>query len=710
MGSAVNFEQFQGTIRSICEGKCSDETAEQIYQLCLQALAVSDDPEKRWAFLSRHLSPDIDFQIHKQLHQLLFASWDESKRPAPVWIPSPEIIENANLTRAFEELGFEHYEDFHRWSVTHRREFWQWFIEKIRIRFAVLPDAIVSIGNSLADPVWLPNARLNIVESCFQASADQLALLCEREDGKQTVWEYEQLQYWTQRIAASLRRMGMKPGEYIGICMPLNQWAVALYLGAIAAGAVVVAIADSLAPEEIRRRMEIAGAEIIFTQDITVRAGKVLPLYEKIQEAGIHTAIVLPFEKPVLSLRAADFWFDTFLHQTEFEGFHFANPMDPITVLFSSGTTGEPKAIPWNHTTPLRCAADAFFHHDIHPEHRLTWPTNLGWMMGPWLIFASLLNRAAIVLYEGAPTSREFCAFVQRTEVSMLGVVPSLVRRWRELNALENIRWNALRLLSSTGEASSEDDYFWLMVKAGYRPVIEYCGGTEIGGGYITGTVLHPAVPATFTTPSVALDFVLLDDMGHPSDRGEVFIVPPSIGLSTTLLNRDHFAEYYADTPAVTSTMTGALGTPLLRQYAQWEAPPLLRRHGDEMERLPGWYYRAHGRTDDTMNLGGIKVSSIEIERVLNAIEGVKETAAIAVSPPGGGPQQLVIYAVVDRLCPLSEWKEQFQSAIRNRLNPLFHIADVRIVENLPRTASNKIMRRVLRRQYLQEIERGERA
>ena len=159
------------------------------------------------------------------------------------------------------------------------------------------------------------------------------------------------------------------------------------------------------------------------------------------------------------------------------------------------------------------------------------------------------------------------------------------------------------------------------------------------------------------------------------------------LGSSERLLNRDHHEVYFADMPP------GPDGA-------------VLRRHGDELCRLPGDYYRALGRVDDTMNLGGIKISSAEIERVCNRVAGVHETAAIAVAPAGGGPSQLVVYAV---LAAAEEGATQqtagalqisFQQAIRAKLNPLFKVSEVTVVESLPRTASNKVMRRVLRGQH----------
>ena len=230
----------------------------------------------------------------------------------------------------------------------------------------------------------------------------------------------------------------------------------------------------------------------------------------------------------------------------------------------------------------------------------------------------------------------------------------------------------------------------FLMSRAGYKPVIEYCGGTEIGGGYITGTVVQHAAPATFSTPALGSDLILLDEQGRPTDRGEAFLIPPSMGLSLKVLNRDHHEEYYANTP-------------------QGPQGQLLRRHGDELQRLANGYFRAHGRADDCMNLGGIKVSSLQIEEVVGGVEGAGETAAVAVSPPGGGPSMLVVYVVAAGEAELNaaDLRSAMQQVIHAKLNPLFQVHDVVMTEALPRTASNKIMRRALRAEY-EERYRGQ--
>ncbi len=309
----------------------------------------------------------------------------------------------------------------------------------------------------------------------------------------------------------------------------------------------------------------------------------------------------------------------------------------------------------------------------------VVWPTNLGWMMGPWLIFASLLNRATIGLYADAPVGGDFGRFVQDARVTMLGVVPTLVRGWRASRCMESCDWSTIRCFSSTGEASNADDMFYLSSLAGMKPIIEYCGGTEIGGGYITSSVYQPNAPARFSTAAVGSRLVILDDAGQEAAEGELYLVPPAMGLSTELLNRDHDATYYEGTPAGPAGET-------------------LRRHGDHFRRLPGDFFVAGGRVDDTMNLGGIKVSSAEIERVLNRLPGVGESAAVAVAEEGGGPDTLAVFVVREAACVESEaLRAAMNASLKSELNPLFRVSRVCFIDALPRTASNKVMRRKLR-------------
>ncbi|RKU23260.1 AMP-dependent synthetase [Candidatus Poribacteria bacterium] len=650
----------------------------------------AQSPTASWYEISRYiLTPYHPFALHQLLYETTYANFDRATYgPPPAWFPTDEDIAEANITHFMAELNIKTYSELHAWSVSYRDRFWQMMIDTLGIKTASTNSNIQQGATGIVTNL----ATLNIVESCFSAPPDAIAIVTQRENNEElATFTYQELELLTNRVANGLVEIGIEPGDAVAVDMSMNAESVAIYLGIVKAGCAVVGIADSFAPDEIAIRLRIGNAKAIFTQDYINRAGRRLPLYEKVIAANAPKAIVFACEGSdgVTQIqREGDMTWDDFLSGTDTFTAVPCHPDAHTNILFSSGTTGEPKAIPWTHTTPIKCAADAYLHHDIHANDVLAWYTNLGWMMGPWLIYASLINKATIALYDGVPTGRDFGVFVQNAKVSMLGVVPTLVRAWKNTECMHGLDWHAIRAFSSTGECSNPEEMLYLMSLAGYKPVIEYCGGTEIGGGYVTGTRVQPAAPSTFTTPALGLDFLLYDEHGNRSDNGEVFILPPSLGLSTSLLNADHDEVYFAGTPH-----------------------PDLRRHGDAIERLgkrlenepwlAGIKYRVHGRVDDTMNLSGIKVSSAEIEEVLNVVDGIQETAAVAVSPEDGGPSQLVIYTVL--IAPESrgptkqEVHDTLQVALSQHLNPLFRIHDVVIVDALPRTASNKVMRRLLR-------------
>lgn len=606
----------------------------------------------------------------------------QSAEPTTSWTPTKDIIKNANITHFMQAFNISDLNTFKHWATEHRDDFWKHIINTLGIVFKKPPEKICDLSQGIESPRWLPGAKLNIVDSCFTASPNATALIYEDANKNICHLTYAELNQLSNRVANSLIKLSFKPGNAIGIIMPMNVDAVAIYLGIIKMGAVVVSIADSFSSQEIAVRLNIAQTKAVFTQDYIKRNDKKLPLYEKVQQALAPLSIVLPCEKKsTSSLRSQDYaWKDFLLDNNEFISVA-CDPMSACNILFSSGTTGEPKAIAWNHTTAIKVASDAYFHQNIKPHDVLAWPSSLGWMMGPWLLFAAFINHATAALYTDVPKDHAFGEFVQSANVTMLGVIPTLVATWRQTKCMEQLDWHKIKVFTSTGECSNPVDMAYLMALAGNKPIIEYCGGTEIGGAYLSSTVVEPNYPAQFSTPTIGLDILILDEQGHLASVGEVAIIPPSIGLSTSLLNADHHQVYFANMPLSNN------GTPL-------------RRHGDQIKQLPNGYYTILGRVDDTMNIGGIKVSAAEIERALVGLTQIREVAAIAVSPPSNGPSLLVIYAATQETLVKETVMKEMQQRISERINPLFRIHDVVFVSELPKTASNKIMRRVLRNEY----------
>ena len=585
----------------------------------------------------------------------------------------------SNIGRLMAERGLGAYAELHRWSVAHREEFWATLIRTLGIPFRVKPARVLDPTSDPTRPDWLPGAELNIAESCLQAEGGKTAILSASETAPEVRRvTYAELRGLSDRVARGLDALGLSPGDRVALYMPMTPEAVAAYLGTVLSGRVVVGIADASAPPEFEKRARIAGAQAVFTVDAYVRDGKDQHIYEKVVEAGGPRAILLPSDagRDARASRPDDLPWDDFLGAAGTYEAVACLPGDPTNILFSSGTTKDPKAIPWSHTTPIKAAADAYLHHDVRSSDVLAWPTSFGWMMGPWLTYASLVNCAAMALYVGAPTRREAGEFFEAAGTTILGVVPKLVRSWKEGRTMEGLDWSRIRLFTSTAEPSTPDEMLYLMSLAGYAPVIEYCGGTEVGGGYLTGTVVQPCAPGMFTTPALGMDVVILDD-GKPADRGEVFLVPPSIGLSNELLNYNHLDEYYAGLP-------------------RGPAGELLRRHGDRIERLPGGFFRHRGRVDDVINIHGVKTSVEEVRSVI-AHELVYDAKPVAVDIDGSGQAVLVIYAVPRDLSEVrstalrARLLRDYREAIRRRLNPLLaHVEDVVLVPELPQAGPGK--------------------
>jgi len=596
------------------------------------------------------------------------------------WKPTPEKIKTSNIGKIMQKHGFSNYEDFWKWSVTNKEAFWSSTIEELDIIQHKKYEQIVNTEDGVENATWLYNASLNIVDSCFKNDGDAIAISYQKTNKPLQKITQKELLLLVNKIANSFTNFNLKIGDCIAINLPMTLESVAIYIAAVKAGMQVATVADSFSTKEIKTRFEITKPKLAFTQNVVVRANKVLPLYEKVAATSVKNIVVIPEEKYVINLRKQDVLWGNFLSEDPvFESIK-SGPQETTTILFSSGTTATPKAIPWNHTTPIKAAADAFYYQNIQKNDVVCWPTNLGWMMGPWLVFAALINKASIALYYDAPTSKSFGKFIEEAKVTMLGVIPSIVKQWKKSNCMEQFDWTHIKCFSSTGEVSNPKEMKYLIELAGNKPIIEYCGGTEIGGGYMTSAIVQENSPSTFSTKTLGGDFIILDENHNESKKGEVFLIPPILGLSTRLINKNHHDIYYKNTP---------------------KANVLLRRHGDEIQELENGYFKILGRIDDAMNLGGIKVSATQIEEVLNQLNFISECAAVAIAQKNVGPSKLILfYSEKNKELNDNDRLKAAQAIIKKEINPLFKVTDLVKIDKLPRTASHKIMRRTLKDNY----------
>lgn len=643
----------------------------------LQSIWSEPDAVRRWSRLAKEcLTLDLPESVHWDLYQRNFADWKQTLPPA-VWSATSDTVKAANVTRLLEALGLTDLEQLAAFAQSDPAAYWHRLLECLSIRFRREPASVVDLTDAPERPRWLVGAKMNIVDSCLQHPTASITAV--DETGRCESMTRDELRVAILRFAGALQASGIGRGDAVALVMPLSLEATIAYLGTIAAGAMVVGIAESFANVEIERRVQLGRAKMLFVQQKLIRQGKTIDVYERLCSASLPPMVVTRVDGQ-LSPRAGDCLWPEFLQR----GVPLAEPVecspdDLTTILFSSGTTGDPKAIPWSHGTPIQCAVDGFLYQDVQRSDVVTWPTGMGWMMGPWLLYVGLIHGAKVVLFDGHGATEAFVRCIEQQGVTVLGVIPSLVAAWRRTEIWNKADWSNVRVFTTTGECSHPRDMLALMARAAYRrPIIEYCGGTELAGGYLGCSVTRPAALSSFNHVAPGVELVLGENASD-TKRGEVFLRGTSIGFSTRLLNGDHHHVYFAHTPP------DRHGQPT-------------RRHGDALEFLADGYLRVLGRADDAMNLGGIKVSAVELERVCNEHPQITETAAVAISDPDGGPAQLTLFAVPKTIgLDAVRLRAELQQLLRERLSPQFQIREVKIVDGLPRTASNKVMRRLLR-------------
>ncbi|XP_050369523.1 probable CoA ligase CCL12 [Argentina anserina] len=686
---------------------------------------ASFDPVEVWRQIvaQRLLKPSHPHELHQLVYYSIYANWDVSTRGPPLyWFPSLYESRHTNLGRVMEKHGSQLlgtvYKDpiasfglFQKYTVENPEAYWSILLKELSLQFRDAPKLILDkTEKSRRGGVWLQDSVLNIAECCLlpirqpRKEDDSVAVIWRDEGCDDSAVNCMTLKELREQVMLVANALDEDPtfskGDAIAIDMPMTVSAVIIYLAIILAGYVVVSIADSFAVNEIATRLRVSNAKGIFTQDFILRGGRKFPLYSRVVDAAQCKAIVLPAigNSVGIQLREQDLSWKHFISSVNHlprKNYYSPvyQPIDSVTnILFSSGTTGDPKAIPWTQLSPIRCAADSWAHIDTQVGDVFCWPTNLGWVMGPILIYSCFLTSATLALYHGSPLGRGFGKFVQDAGVTILGTVPSLVKAWKSTGCMKDLDWTKIKSFTSTGEASNVDDDLWLSSRAFYKPILECCGGTELASSYIMASLQQPQAFGAFSTKSMATGFVILDESGvpYPDDEacvGEVGLFPLYMGATDRLLNADHEEVYFKGMPMYNGMQ--------------------LRRHGDIIRRTVGSYFVVQGRADDTMNLGGIKTSSVEIERVCDrSDESVSETAAVSVSPGSGGPEQLVIFVVLKKgfETKADELKMKFSRAIHGRLNPLFKVSLVKIVAEFPRTASNKLLRRVLRDQMKREL------
>ncbi|HEY9287266.1 MAG TPA: AMP-binding protein, partial [Candidatus Dormibacteraeota bacterium] len=362
-------------------------------------------------------------------------------------------------------------------------------------------------------------------------------------------------------------------------------------------------------------------------------------------------------------------------------------PEEPLMLLYTSGTTGRPKGTVHGHAgLPIKAAQDWSLAMDFKSGERFLWVTDMGWVMGPLLVLGSLMLGGTAVLYDGAPDYPEpsrIWSVAADHGVTHLGISPTLIRvlMANGQRAQPSAGMDHLRVLSSTGEPWTPEAWTWLFETVGRErlPIINYSGGTECGGGLVSGNVLTAARPGSFAGPIPGVDAAVFNDQGRPvtGEVGELVVRQPYIGMTLGFW-RD--PQRYLDT--------------------YWSRWPNVWVHGDwAMIDAEGLWYIL-GRSDDTIKVAGKRVGPAEVEAAAMDGTSVAEAAAVGVPDPMKG-QSVVVFAVARPTADQQGIPAAVSRSVEQSLGKPFRPAAVHLIPKLPKTRNGKILRRVIRNVFL---------
>jgi len=612
----------------------------------------------------------------------------------PIWYPHPEDRRGSHLEALIRRLGLHEYDELLKLSLDDPETFYRATFELIGIRWRTPYRTVWELPEGPEWPHFFPGGRLNFVESILAWSTrqpEQPAVIWEGEPGEVRILSYGELADRVRRVASGLLNLGLQPGERVGVFLPMLPEAALAALAIAYAGGILIPIFSGYGAEAAAVRLKDAEARWLISADGFYRRGKQIPLLETALQAAQQVADlrVIAVSRLGQPLPTSVIPWSSLEASTPTAEPRVMESMDPFMLLYTSGTTGRPKGTVHYHAGfPLKAAQDLAQCFDLRPGERLFWFTDLGWMMGPWAIFGALLLGATVVLYEGAPdypNPARLWAIVEREQVTHLGVAPTVIRGLIPAGS-EPLRahdLSSLRILGSTGEPWNLDPYLWYFreVGGGTRPIINYSGGTEVGGGLLGCVTWRPIKPMSFNTQVPGIRLAILDGEGKPLERGvgELAVLGPWPGMTR-----------------------GFWQAPERYLATYWRYPGVWV-HGDWVWRDEEGYWYIQGRSDDTLKVAGKRVGPAELESAAVRHPSVVEAAAVGIPDPLKGEVPLLFVV----LRPGWSASEELANAIRDQIAEVLGkaLAPQRIlfVDELPKTRNAKIMRRVLKAIYLGE-------
>lgn len=620
-----------------------------------------------------------------------------------VWHPTPDYLDNANVLRLARAHGLESMDDLRSKSTEDVAWYWDAAIKDLGIPFATGYDRVLDESNGIEFPEWFVGGEFTVIDACItrwlDIGADRTAIIHESEDQTVRTLTFGELADQVARAAAGLAELGVGEGDAVALYMPMVPEAVVAIYAAAGLGAIIVPLFSGFAAPAISSRLNDAEVKAVVVADGTVRRGKTINMVGELDKAlasapSVRDVVVVndvgsppATFSPSTNVRVTD-W-GTVADPTRSPHRFAAFPTSQTLMLgYTSGTTGKPKGAVHTHAGfTTKVATEVAYSFDIRPGDTFCWITDMGWVMGPLSALGAHANGAALLLYEGSPDvpdTGRLWNLVERHRVTMLGVSPTLIRALKgtPLEQVAQSDLSSVRVLGSTGEPWDPGSYDWLArdVFGDRVPVINFSGGTEVGGSFLAPYPVEPIPSCSLGGPSLGMAVDVVDDAGQSlrGEIGELVCRRPWPSMTRGVWrDRDRYLESY------------------------WSTFPGMWCHGDYALVDDGQWY-IMGRSDDVMNVAGKRVAPAEIESVLTQHPAVAEAAAVGVPHDQKGEAVWAFW--VPRADTgagagpdLDAVSAELRSMVADGVGRPFAPEKVWVVDELPRTRSAKILRRAVR-------------
>jgi acetyl-CoA synthetase len=612
-----------------------------------------------------------------------------------VWRPSPERVSASNTKAFMDTHGIATVAELRSKSTEDPEWFWAAVVDHIGLPFDRPWRNVRDTSRGHPWATWFVGGSFNLSRACVDRWAEEepgrVALRSEKESGEIRQLSFGELREEVSRLAGALTALGVSRRDAVAVFLPMGQEAVVALLAVARIGAIFIPVFSGYAAEAVATRLEDPKPKALICANGFLRRGSLVEMKEVADSAielagGMEHVIVVDYtDRPGTPMAPGrDHWWHDIVPDAAPVEPAPTGSEDPVLIAYTSGTTGRPKgAVHVQAGLTVKLAAEGAFHAEVGKDDVVMWATDMGWIMGPWTVVAALANGAAVATYDGAPDHPgpdRLWGVAARLGVTFLGISPTLIRALQPHGAEQAGKHDlsALRSFGSTGEPWNPRPWWWLFEEVGERtrPIVNITGGTEIGAVIVGVNILDGMKPASVGGPSFGVDADVVDEEGRPV-RGEV----------GELVIRGSW-------PSMTR---GFWGEPERYIETYWSRFPDVWVHGDWASVDQDGFWFLHGRSDDTLNIAGKRIGPAEIESVLVARPEVTMAAAIGLPDEVKGETIAVYLVPAPGVVPDEELSKGVEEAVTAALGKAFRPGIIKWVDDLPRTRSAKIMRRVIK-------------